>query len=668
MTKTSHDQLKLAANTVRGLTMDAVEKANSGHPGMPMGMADAAVVLWLEHLRYSPADPEWPGRDRFVLSAGHGSMLLYSLLHLAGYDLDLEQLKNFRQLHSRTPGHPEHGETVGVETTTGPLGQGFGNGVGMALAARMEAARFSCSLLETRVFGIVSDGDLMEGVANEAASIAGHLGLSNLVYLYDDNRITIDGKTEITFSEDVAQRFEGLGWRVLRADGHDFDSVRGALDAAIAESRKPALIVCRTHIAQGSPNKANTSGAHGAPLGADEVAATKKALGLPAQAFWVPDEVRKLFAARAKTNEDARRGWNEKLEQWKRAHADQAALHARFRERATPADLLEQLVGAVGTKADATRNLSGAVIQKAADLVPSLVGGAADLDSSTKTRIKASGAVTRDDYAGRNIHFGVREHGMGAILNGMALQGGCLPMGSTFLVFSDYMRPSIRLAALMRLPITFVFTHDSLMLGEDGPTHQPIEHLAALRLIPNLHVFRPADGPEVAAGWAHALRRRDGPVAMALTRQTVPPLARPREFRSADILRGGYTVLETGPNPCAVVVATGAEVHVTMEAARALANDGTHLRVVSMPCLELFLGQPVAYRRQLLGDGIPILAVEMGRPEGGTQLTGSVDRVIGVARFGASAPAEALADYFGFTSEKIAARLRTMLEGSAVRG
>lgn len=661
MSRTSPELLTATANTIRGLAMDAVQKANSGHPGMPMGMADAATVLWLEYLRFVPEDPHWAGRDRFVLSAGHGSMLLYALLHLAGFELSLEDIKNFRQLHSPTPGHPEFGETPGVETTTGPLGQGFGNGVGMALAARMEAARFGCDALENRVFGIVSDGDLMEGVAYEAASLAGHLGLSNLVYLYDDNRITIDGSTDLTFTEDVAQRFAGLGWHTDVADGHDAASLRSALDQAVAENARPSLIICRTHIAKGSPNKVDTSASHGAPLGADEIALTKQALGIPDTEFWVPDEVRAAFAARAETNRGARAEWIGQVDSWRNANPETADEHTRFAKREVPDDLLTQLIAAAGHDTAATRGISGKVVQKAAELVPSLVGGSADLEGSTLTRIKTSEAVSRSDYAQRNVHFGIREHGMGAILNGLALHGGYLPQGSTFLVFSDYMRPSIRLAALMRQPVAFVFTHDSIMLGEDGPTHQPIEHVSSLRLIPNVHVFRPADGPEVAAAWTWALSRRDGPVVMALTRQKVPPITRTTPPAEADLMRGGHIAHEPASAPSAVVIATGAEVHVAMEAATVLAERGVHTRVVSMPCLELFLAQDQTYHDAVLGTDIPRFAVEMGRPEVWCQLTGKVEHVLGLTSFGASAPAGDLAEHFGFTSSAIADRLASLL-------
>lgn len=660
MTRTmSAIDLQLAANVVRGLSMDAVQRANSGHPGMPMGMADAATTLWLRTLRYSTDDAKWAGRDRFILSAGHGSMLLYSLLHLAGFDVTLDDLRSFRQWNSRTPGHPEFGMTEGVETTTGPLGQGFANGVGMAVAAKMTAARFGTELLESRIFAIVSDGDLMEGISSEAASLAGHLGLDNLVYLYDDNDITIDGKTDIAFSEDVAKRFEGFGWAVQTVDGHDHDAVAEAIDAAVATSGKPCLVICKTHIGKGSPNKQDTSASHGAPLGEDEIALTKRALDLPAEEFWVADEVRDSFAAAAAAKNAERATWETAFGAWQRANPESADAYRAFSERRTPDDLFEQLVNAVGDADGATRALSGKILQTAAELVPGLVGGSADLDASCKTNIKSSGLVARDDYGHRNLAFGIREHAMGSMLNGMSLFGGYLPIGSTFLVFADYNRPSIRLAALMEIPVGFVFTHDSLMVGEDGPTHQPVEHAAALRLIPNLHVYRPADGVEVAAAWAHALQRRDGPVALLLTRQGLPRIERTCD--RDDLQRGGHVVFEPTSKATATVIATGSEVAPTIEAATKLGANGTHVRVVSMPCIELFLGQDEAYRARVLPTDTPCFAVEMGRPEIWCQFTGSIDRVIGFSRFGASAPGGVLAAKFGFTADGIAERLAAMV-------
>ena len=659
MTVTRHDTQQLSANTIRGLAIDAVQKANSGHPGMPMGMADVATVLWTRHLRYSVEDPEWAGRDRFVLSAGHGSMLQYALLHLAGFPVSLDDLKSFRQLHSNTPGHPEYGDTVGVEITTGPLGSGFGSGVGMALGARMEAERYSNPLYESRVVGIVSDGDLMEGVAGEAASLAGHLGLSNLVYFYDDNSITIEGGTELTFSEDVASRFTALGWRVLTTDGHDFQQITQVMDQAFTKTTMPTLVVCKTHIAFGSPNKQDSAASHGAPLGEDEIRQTKEALGIDSRAFHVPDEVREVFAHRLADNERHRNEWLSAAAKVAGENPDLAAEHSAFRERRVPEDLLDALVAVGSSESGATRAISGKVIQRAAELVPSLVGGSADLDPSTKTRIKSSTSVSSESFAGRNIHFGVREHGMGAILNGLALHSGYLPMGSTFLVFADYMRPSIRLAAIMGLRVGFVFTHDSLMVGEDGPTHQPVEQVAALRVIPNLHVWRPADGAEVGAAWHATLTRAAGPVALSLTRQGVPSLERGAGVSNADMARGGYAV-SNPEGAVATVLASGSEVAPTIEAAAILAKQGNPLRVISMPCVEAFREQAEDFQRSVLGD-LPVYAVEMSPPEPWCQFTGSLDRVIGLSRFGASAPGKVLAEHFGFTGPQLAERLGELL-------
>ncbi len=661
MTSTMASQAQLVANTIRSLAMDAVQRANSGHPGMPMGMADVAATLWLKHLNYSVEDPEWAGRDRFVLSAGHGSMLLYALLHLAGFDLSLEEIKNFRQMDSKTPGHPEYGHTPGVETTTGPLGQGFGNGVGMALGAQMEAARYANAGFRSRVFGIVSDGDLMEGISAECASLAGHLGLSNLVYLYDDNRITIDGATDLSFSEDVKMRFEACSWRVLHADGHDQDSISAALEAAVAESEKPSLIICRTHIGYGSPNKVDSPGAHGAPLGVEEIALTKKALGISTEEFMVPDEVREVFATAASEKEQVRKTWLEKQQSWSDANEELAIEHQVFRAGQVPGDLLSELAEVVADMDGATRALSGKIVQRAAFLVPSLVGGSADLNGSTKTDIETSGHVARGEFSGRNICFGIREHAMAAILNGLALQGGYIPIGSTFLVFADYMRPSIRLAALMGLRAGFVFTHDSLMVGEDGPTHQPVEQVASLRLIPNLHVFRPADGVEVAAAWTHLLSRVDGPVALSLTRQGLPCLERGRSFKPKEVLQGGYVISEPTAGAQATLIASGSELSLAVQAAEILSQQGVALRIVSMPCVELFNLQDEAYRQKVLPTELPTFAVEMGRPEMWCQFTGSLERVMGHRRFGASAPYKDLAEHFGFTREALAGFIKSQL-------
>jgi transketolase len=654
-------ELTLVANTIRGLAMDAVQKADSGHPGMPMGMAEVASVLWTEFLRWSPQEPEWAGRDRFVLSGGHGSMLLYALLHLAGFPVSLDDLKKFRQLHSKTPGHPEFGETVGVETTTGPLGQGFANAVGFAIAAQMEAARFQNPLLLNRVYVTAGDGDLMEGISYEAATLAGHLQLGNLVCLWDDNGITIEGHTDLATSEDIGKRFEAQGWSVQHVDGHDAEQVRRALACASAApaTGKPQLICCKTTIGKGSPNKANTHEVHGSPLGKDEIVATKKALGLPAEDFFVAPEAKAAFAAAAARNEQARQQWHAGMKVWEQKNGDLAKAWCSLRARTVPADLLEQLVAAAGAEPAATRALSGNVLNKAAELVPGFVSGSADLDPSTKTRIKKSGSFTHKDRTGRTLHYGIREHGMGAILNGITLHGGFLPAGSTFLVFADYMRTPIRLASLMKIPTTFVFTHDSLMVGEDGPTHQPVEHLATLRVIPNLHVFRPADGAETAAAWTHALSRRDGPVVLALTRQNLPKLPHAAGWNAREALRGGYVLVDT-KDAKATIVATGAEVSLAVDAATLLSTQGVPVRVVSMPCVELFLHQDAGYRASVLGKAA-VFSLEMGRPELWCQFTGRLDRCIGQTTFGASAPAKHVAEHFGFSAAKVAERVKQAL-------
>ncbi|HEB54463.1 MAG TPA: transketolase [bacterium] len=658
MTATKPD-LTPVANTIRGLAIDAVQKANSGHPGMPMGMADVAAVLWTEFLRWSPEEPEWPGRDRFVLSGGHGSMLLYSLLHLAGYPVSIDDLRQFRQLHSKTPGHPEYGDTVGVETTTGPLGQGFANAVGMAIGAKMVAARCGTELLGARVFVTAGDGDLMEGISYEAAALAGHLGLGNLVCLFDDNGITIEGHTDLATSENIRQRFESQGWNVLECDGHDQDAIRTALKMADRPRMQPTLICCKTTIGKGSPNKANTHGVHGAPLGPEEVTLTKQALGLPAEEFYVDPAAREAFAAARARNEELRQQWHTEFDQWQQQHPDGAALWQQLRKPADRNILFDQLLAVAGDDRAATRAISGKVIQRAAELVPALVSGSADLDPSTKTAIQAGGAFTRDESRGRTLHYGVREHAMGAVMNGITLYGGLRAAGSTFLVFADYMRAPIRLAALMKISTTFVFTHDSLMVGEDGPTHQPVEHLATLRAIPNLHVFRPADGVETAAAWTHALTRNGGPVTLALTRQGLPPLPHQDGWDRTEALRGGYLLVDAD-DAKATICATGAEVALAVEAAKLLSADGVPTRVVSIPCLELFHEQDDAYVERVLGTA-PRFALEMGRPEWWCQLTGRLDRCIGQSTFGASAPAADVAEHFGFTATAVAARVRRAL-------
>ena len=656
-------------NTIRFLAIDAVEKAKSGHPGAPMGLAAAAFELWQRHLRFDPRDPGWPLRDRFVLSNGHASMLLYSLLHLFGYDLSLDDLRNFRQLDSRTPGHPEYGHTAGVETTTGPLGQGFATGVGMALAARLARSRFARDGEgpgHHLVYALVSDGDLMEGVSAEAGSIAGHLGLGNLVYLYDDNHITIDGAIDLSFSEDVAVRFGAQKWHVQRvADGNDPTAISRAIDAARAETERPSLILLRTTIGYGSPHLAGKSKTHGAPLGADEVRATREALGWPQEpTFFVPDDVRAWFASCIEAKQAERRSRDAKLAAWRQANPALADSWDAHRERRISAGFTQQLAAGWEDKKAATRVHSGEVIQRATAALPFLIGGSADLAESNNTTVKGAASVGpgagagADPFAGRNLHFGIREHGMASIANGLSLDGTFLPYVATFLVFSDYLRPAIRLASLMSLRVVYVLTHDSIFLGEDGPTHQPIEHLDALRAIPGLTVFRPADGLETAMAWAYALEAARGPVALALTRQALPPLVRPAGADPKAVWRGGYLARDANGRPDVVLVATGSEVSLACEAAEKLASQQVAARVVSMPSLELFAEQPDAYRHALLpADGTPIVAVEMARGESFWRHLGARGLVYGVQRFGASAPQSQLAGRFGFTPDQLAARV-----------
>ena len=670
MTPVTTDVEQLCVQTIRFLAADAVEQAHSGHPGAPMGAADASFVLWSRFLRFDPSDPAWVARDRFVLSAGHASMLLYALLHLFEFDLPLEEIRRFRQWGSRTPGHPEHGETPGVEATTGPLGQGFGNGVGMALGQRLTQARFPAlgGLLDHRVFGLVSDGDLMEGVASEAASLAGHWKLGNLIYLYDDNGISIEGPTALAFSEDVAARFRAYGWDTEHVDGHDRAAVEGAIGRAIAETGKPSLILARTVIGKGAPTKQGTAKTHGEPLGDDELRRAKEAAGWPLEPpFHVPDEAREWFSERVAAKRRERREWEARFTAARAQHPEEAARWDAFWSRALPSDLESKLLGTVdATKSLATRAWSGAVLQAGAAAVPSLIGGSADLGPSTLTDIAGGGDVAPTPleagrpirFEGRTLHFGVREHGMGAVSNGLALYGPFLPYGATFLVFSDYMRPSIRIAALSGLRVVFVFTHDSIFLGEDGPTHQPVEQLPALRLIPNLEVWRPADGPETALAWAAALRRSRGPTALILTRQKTGVLDRTGGVDPDAILRGGYVAREAvGGRPHVVLVATGSEVALAMAAAGLLEERGVPARVVSVPCVERFQEQPEPYRRTVIPAGARITVVEAAETSPWCAVVGADALRIGLSRFGASAPLEDLARELGFTPQAVADRV-----------
>jgi transketolase len=659
--------VETAVNTIRMLSVDGVEKANSGHPGTPMALAQIAFEIWTRELRYDPADPHWADRDRFVLSCGHASMLLYSMLHLSGYDLPLAELERFRQWGSKTPGHPEVHLTPGVEVTTGPLGQGISNAVGVAASIKMLAARFNGNgpISTARVFGLCSDGDLMEGVSGEAGSLAGHLGLDNLIFFYDDNHITIDGKTDLAFSEDVGKRYEAYGWHVQHIDGHDHAQIREALGRAVATGSdggypqtpgRPKLIVAKTHIGIGSP-KQDSNKAHGEPLGEKDVKATKAHYGWPETPFYVPDEVRALFKERGEDGRRAHEAWTKTVADFTAKGGPDAELYGKIMSRAVPANLFEELCKAAPTKDAATRAQGGAIEQRAAALVPSLVGGSADLNPSTKTYIEGSPAVAKGKFEGRNIHFGIREHAMGSFVNGMACADGFIPFGSTFLVFSDYMRPTLRLAALSHLHSIFVYTHDSVYLGEDGPTHQPVEHFWALRLIPNLDFVRPCDALECAMAWTHALERKSGPTVLALSRQKLANIPRPDGFDNRTMLRGAY-VLADAPNPTHVVIATGSEVEVAIGAKKILDADGQRVRVVSAPCWDLFERQDQAYKDSVLLRGPKRVVVEIGVTAPWRGVVGDGGIVIGHDTFGASAPDKVLQKEFGFTPEAVAARIR----------
>jgi transketolase len=659
---------ELSVTTIRTLAMDAVERADSGHPGTPMALAPAAHVLFTRFLKHNPENPSWPDRDRFVLSCGHASMLLYGALHLSGYDLGLDEIRSFRQWGSRTPGHPERGVTPGVEITTGPLGQGCGASVGMALAEAHLAARFNRpghAVVDHRTWLLCSDGDLMEGVASEAASLAGHLRLGKLVWIWDDNRITIEGATELTFSEDVARRFEGYGWRVLRvADANDLPAVAAAMAAACSATDRPTLIAVRSHIAWGAPAKQDTADAHGAPLGADEVRATKRAYGWPEdEHFLVPDQVRE-HCRQAERGRAVEAAWAARVDGWSRQHPELAREWQRRLEGRLPEGWTAALPAfAPGGKEIATRVASGKALNAIAGRLPELVGGSADLGPSCKTQIEGSGDLTAASPGERNLHFGIREHGMAAILNGLSLHGGIRPYGSTFLVFADYMRPSIRLAALMGLPVIYVFTHDSIWVGEDGPTHQPVEQLASLRAIPNLAVVRPADANETAAAWRVAVERRDGPTALVLSRQNLPVLAGTAELAGEGVAAGAYVLADGGSAPAVVLIATGSEVALAAAARDQLAARGIAARVVSMPSWELFAAQPAASREAVLPPGVPRLAIEAGVSMGWCRWVGERGEVLGLDRFGASAPGKVVAARLGFTVEAVVERVLALLEG-----
>jgi transketolase len=649
--------LSLAANTLRGLAMDGVQKANSGHPGMPMGMADVAAVLFLKHLNHCPSRPDWANRDRFVLSGGHGSMLLYGLLHLSGYDLPLEELKQFRQWGSKTPGHPEYGHTAGVEATTGPLGQGCGMATGMALAERMMAARFNTGAfapVDHWTYVFCGDGDLMEGISHEVFSLAGHLALSRLVVFYDSNHITIEGHTDLSYSDDVRKRFVGYKWNVLEIDGHNYEEIEKAIQAAKAEKERPTLVITHTHIAHGSPNLHDSHKAHGEPLGVEEVKATRKALGLPEDKdFYVPDAVRDVFAVRARELDARVAAWEADFRKYAAAYPDHAKLWDACLKQALPADLESQMP--VFDKPEATRVSSGKVMQKLAKALPWLVGGAADLAPSTKTLLEGMASVLPGKFEGRNLHFGIRELGMSAILNGMQLHGGFRVYGATFFVFSDYCRPTIRVAALMNTPVIYVFTHDSFYVGEDGPTHEPIEQIASWRCMPNVSVIRPADPTEAAAAWLAALKNTSGPTLLLMTRQNLPVLDRSVYPAASNLEKGAYTLWQSGQGlPELILIGTGSEVSLALEAARELAKEGRNVRVVSMPSWDLFEKQSADYRAQVIPhDCKKRLALEAGSAFGWSKYIGCKGRTLCIDHFGASAPAKTLAEKFGFTTANV---------------
>ena len=663
MSKSNHrnsekEILKQTANIIRGLSMDGVQAANSGHPGLPMGMADVATVLWSNFLKFNPANPNWQNRDRFVLSGGHGSMLIYSLLHLYGYDLPIEELKNFRQWESKTPGHPEYLETPGVETTTGPLGQGLGNAIGMALAESSLAARFNSAtnkVVNHYTYVMAGDGDLQEGVAHEACAFAGHNKLGKLILFYDDNKITIDGSTDLSFSEDVLKRYEAYGWHVQEIDGHDLDAIGNAITAAQEADGKPSIIACKTIIGFGSPNRGGTAKAHGEPLGPDEVKLSKEQLGLPADKnFYVSAEVAAFTQKAGKQGAETETAWNETLKNWEnedttRAKNFKACMANEVSEEALNIPEFE------AGKGMATRASSGKVLDYLATKIPSLIGGSADLTPSNKTFPQSETAYSPENKSGRYLHYGVREHGMGAIMNGLILHGGVIPYGATFFVFTDYMRPSMRMAALMGIQCIYVMTHDSIGLGEDGPTHQPIAHMASLRAMPNMTTIRPMDANETAEAWKMALKRKNGPTTLVLTRQGLPTLDRHSGTYAAveNAQKGGYVLTEDA-NFDSIIIATGSEVEIALDAKEKLNAKGKKVRVVSMPSTDVFDEQSVAYKASVLpANVLNRVAIEAGATLSWYKYVGLEGKVIGLDRFGASAPFKILYAELGITAEAV---------------
>jgi len=657
--------LNLVANTIRGLSMDAVQAANSGHPGMPMGMADVGAVLWTQYLKHNPQNPQWVDRDRFILSAGHGSMLIYSLLHLAGYDLPIEEVKNFRQWGSKTAGHPEFGHTVGVETTTGPLGQGCANAVGMAIAECMLATRYNTEahqLVNHFTYVIASEGEFEEGVSHEVFSMAGNHGLGKLIVFYDQNFISIEGDTSVTYTDDVQKRMEAYDWQVQEIDGHDHTAIQAAIESAQAETEKPSVIICNTKIGFGSPNKEGTGGVHGSPLGEDEITLTKKNLGLPAEPFFVPAEVRDLFTARQAELQQAEAEWNATFDAWRNANAELAEQWATAIKGDIPrlGDILPKFEAGSSM---ATRASSGKVIQALAKELPFLVGGSADLAPSNNTYIKGAGDIGKNAFEGRNFHFGVRELGMAGIMNGIQLHGGFRIYGGTFLVFADYIRPAARLAALMGLPVIYVFTHDSFCVGEDGPTHQPIETCASLRMIHNMTVIRPADANEAAFAWVAALDNKSGPTALLLTRQDLPTIDRDIFPAACNLKKGAYTLWQSGEGvPDLLMLATGSEVEITLAAAQKLGAEGQNVRVVSFPSWELFEQQDASYREAVLPEACTRrMAVEAGTRFGWERYVGRNGTTVTKDDFGASAPFKVLQEKFGFTAENVYEKAQALL-------
>ena len=661
----------LCINTLRTLAIDAVQKADSGHPGLPLGAAPMAYVLWQNHLKHNPADPSWPDRDRFVLSAGHGSMLLYGLLHVTGYPLTMEDLMAFRQWGSKTPGHPEHGLTPGVEATTGPLGQGHANAVGMAIAERALAYRFNrpgFELVNHHTFALISDGDVMEGLTHEAASLAGHLKLGKLICLYDANDVTLDGPADIAFSEDVEARYRSYGWHVqtVAKGDSDLEGIDQAITAARADTLRPSLIVVKSTIGFGSPSKAGKASSHGSPLGHDEIALTKKALGWdPEKKFFIPEEAAKHFQLALEKGKAAQTRWEKLFADYEVKHPELAALWKRMQAGDLPEGFDQLLPTFKAGEAVETRTAAGKVLNALAAKLPELIGGDADLSGSTKTGLKDAGDFDGQTGKGNNLHFGVREHAMGAIANGIAYHGGLRPFTATFFTFSDYMRPAVRLAALNNLPVVFVWTHDSIALGEDGPTHQAVEHLAALRSMPNLYVVRPCDGAESAQAWRMALERTEGPTGLILTRQKVAGLDRTKLASAEGLHKGAYVLSDCAGQPAALLLATGSEVQVALEAQDTLQLEGISTRVISMPCWEAFKDQPASYREEVLLPSVPVrVSIEAGVTFGWDKWIGEEGVAIGVDKYGSSAPAEVLMEHYGITAAHVVREVKRLVGGA----